>query len=316
MKGCEKMNKVELIKKELKKAVLGKDDVLEYILIALLSKGHVLLEDIPGVGKTNMAIALTKATQLDYQRVQLTSDVLPSDLLGYSIYSMDSKEMVYKKGPILTNVFLADEVNRTSSKTQSALLQVMEEGKISVDGHTYSTPQPFMVIATQNPFGSAGTQLLPDSQLDRFMMKLSIGYPDKESEIEIIRRKRLGNPVETIQSIVTVNEVIQMQDEVQKVYISPEIEQMIVEVVQATRNHSFIEQGASPRASIALMRASQAYAYINNRDYVIDDDIKHLLYPILNHRFILASHINPTYDTYQKIFDDLLNTITSISYKL
>ena len=208
------MNKIELIKYELKKAVLGKDDILEYILIALLSKGHVLLEDIPGVGKTNMAIALTKATQLDYQRVQLTSDVLPSDLLGYSTYSMDSKEMVYKKGPILTNVFLADEINRTSSKTQSALLQVMEEGKIDIDGHTYEVPQPFMVIATQNPFGSAGTQLLPDSQLDRFMMKLSIGYPDKKNEIEIIRRKRLGNPIETIQSIVSIDEILQMQDEV------------------------------------------------------------------------------------------------------
>ncbi len=309
------MNKIELIKYELKKAVLGKDDILEYILIALLSKGHVLLEDIPGVGKTNMAIALTKATQLDYQRVQLTSDVLPSDLLGYSTYSMDSKEIVYKKGPILTNVFLADEINRTSSKTQSALLQVMEEGKIDIDGHTYEVPQPFMVIATQNPFGSAGTQLLPDSQLDRFMMKLSIGYPDKKNEIEIIRRKRLGNPIETIQPIVSIDEILQMQDEVKKVYISPEIEQMIVEVVQASRNHSLIEQGASPRASIALMKASQAYAFINNRDYVIDDDIKHLLYPVLNHRFIFASHINPTHDTYQKVFDDLLNTITTIQYK-
>ena len=309
------MNKINLIKEELKKAVLGKDEVLDYLLVALLSQGHILLEDIPGVGKTNMAIALTKATQLDYQRVQLTSDVLPSDLLGYSVYSMEDKEMIYKKGPILTNIFLADEINRTSSKTQSALLQVMEEGIVTVDGKTYHTPDPFMVIATQNPFGSAGTQLLPDSQLDRFMMKLSLGYPDKESEIEIIRRKRLGNPINNINAIVSSKDIVEMQKEVEKVYISKDIEQYIVEIVQASRNHSSIVQGASPRASIALMKASLAYAYIHDRDYVIDDDIKALLYPILNHRFILSSHVQQNEDTYKKIFDDILKTVPPIQYK-
>lgn len=309
------MNTIESIKKELKKAVLGKDEVLDYILVALLSKGHILLEDIPGVGKTNLAIALTKATQLDYQRVQLTSDVLPSDLLGYNAYSMETKEMVYKKGPILTNIFLADEINRTSSKTQSALLQVMEEGIVTIDGHTYQTPEPFMVIATQNPFGSAGTQLLPDSQLDRFMMKLSLGYPDKDNEIEIIRRKRLGNPIDNIIPTATSNDIINMQKEIEKIYISEDIEQYIVEIVQATRHHPSIIQGASPRASIALMKASLAFAYIHNRDYVIDDDIKHLLFPILNHRLILAHHIEQTEKAYKKIFDDILKTVTPIQYK-
>lgn len=309
------MNKINLIKEEMEKAVLGKDEILDYILVALLSKGHILLEDIPGVGKTNMAIALTKATQLDYQRVQLTSDVLPSDLLGYSVYSMESKEMVYKQGPILTNIFLADEINRTSSKTQSALLQVMEEGIVTVDGHTYHTPSPFMVIATQNPFGSAGTQLLPDSQLDRFMMKLSLGYPDKVSEIEIIKRKYIGNPIDTIHPIVSQNEIIEMQKEVENIYISNDIEEYIVEIVQATRNHPSIVQGASPRASIALMKASLALAYINGRDYVIDDDIHKLLYPILNHRLILSTHITHNEDTYKKIFNDILNTVTPIRYR-
>lgn len=309
------MNKIALIKNELKKAVLGKDEVLDYVMIALLSKGHILLEDIPGVGKTNMAIALTKATQLDYQRVQLTSDVLPSDLLGYSVFSLDTKEMSYKKGPILTNIFLADEINRTSSKTQSALLQVMEENKVTIDGNTYDTPNPFMVIATQNPFGSAGTQLLPDSQLDRFMMKLSLGYPDRDSEIEIIKRKRSGNPLDTIQPIVSKEDIIRMQDDVSKVYVSNEISRFIVEIVQGTRNHQDIVQGASPRASIALMKASQAYAYMNDRDYVIDSDVITLLYPILNHRLILSTHVENSTQIYKKIFNDILSHVTPFSYK-
>lgn len=309
------MNQIQLIKEELKKAVLGKDEVLDYILIALLSKGHVLLEDIPGVGKTNMAIALTKATQLEYQRVQLTSDVLPSDLLGYSIFSMETQEMIYKKGPIFTNIFLADEINRTSSKTQSALLQVMEEGKVTVDGQTYDTFSPFMVIATQNPFGSAGTQLLPDSQLDRFMMKLSLGYPDKKSEIEIIKRKRLGNPIDQINPVVSINEIINMQKEIEKIYLSPDIEQYIVEIVQGTRHHPSIVQGASPRASIAFMKASQAHAFIQGRDYVTDDDIQQLLYPILNHRLILASHVTPSPQVYKDIFQDVLKQVTPFQYK-
>lgn len=312
---CIFMEKIELIKQELKKAVLGKDDILDYLLVALLAKGHVLLEDIPGVGKTNMAVALTKATQLDYQRMQLTSDVLPSDILGYNVFSMETQEMTYKRGPILTHIFLADEINRTSSKTQSALLQVMEEGKVTVDKETYDTPQPFMVIATQNPFGSAGTQLLPDSQLDRFMMKLSLGYPDQESEIEMIKRKRLGNPLEQINSVVSVDDIINMQKEVKKVYLSHEIEQYIVEIVQGTRHHPSIVQGASPRASIALMKASQAYAFMHDRDYVTDDDIQQLLYPVIHHRLILAAHITPSQQTYKDIFRDILNQVTPFQYK-
>lgn len=304
------MNKTNLIKKELKKAVLGKDDILDYILVSFLSKGHVLLEDIPGVGKTNLAIALTKATSLNYQRVQLTNDILPSDLLGYNYFSIDQKEMIYKKGPIFTNLFLADEINRTSSKTQSALLQVMEENQITNEGITYPIPHPFMVIATQNPFGSAGTQLLPDSQLDRFMMKLSIGYPDKQSEIEILKRKRQPLSSFEIKPVVSLEDILTMQDEVNNVFVSDKIEQYIVEIVQGTRNHPSIIQGASPRASIALMKASQAYAYMNNRDYVIDSDVNHLLFPILNHRIFLLSQLEETEETYKKIFNDILEKTT------
>ena len=260
--------KLELLINEVKKAVLGKDDVLKKVVIALLANGHILLEDIPGVGKTNLAVALTKAIQLDYQRVQLTSDVLPSDLLGYSVYDFETKEMTFKKGPLFTNIFLADEINRTSSKTQSALLQVMEEGMISVDGLTYPTAKPFIVIATQNPFGSAGTQMLPDSQLDRFMMRLSLGYPDE-----------------------------------------------MVQIVQQTRIHEKIELGASPRASIALMKAAQASAYLNGRDYVIVEDINENLYETLNHRIFLMPSVKKNRENFQIIMEDIMMKIAPIAYK-
>ena len=256
--------KLELLINEVKKAVLGKDDVLKKVVIALLANGHILLEDIPGVGKTNLAVALTKAIQLDYQRVQLTSDVLPSDLLGYSVYDFETKEMTFKKGPLFTNIFLADEINRTSSKTQSALLQVMEEGMISVDGLTYPTAKPFIVIATQNPFGSAGTQMLPDSQLDRFMMRL-VKY--------------------------------------------------IVQIVQQTRIHEKIELGASPRASIALMKAAQASAYLNGRDYVIVEDINENLYETLNHRIFLMPSVKKNRENFQIIMEDIMMKIAPIAYK-
>lgn len=308
------MNKINQLKTELKKAVLGKDQVLEYIIIALFSKGHILLEDIPGVGKTNMAIALTKATSLDYQRVQLTSDILPSDLLGYSSYSIKDQTMTFHQGPLFTNIFLADEINRTSSKTQSALLQVMEEGKITVDNHTYDLESPFIVIATQNPFGSAGTQLLPDSQLDRFMMKLSIGYPDIDDEIEIINRKKTGNPIDQIIPVLTKQEIRDIQKEIENIYISKDILRYIVEIVRETRNHPDVIQGASPRGSIALMKASQALAYIHDRDYVIDDDIQQLVYPILNHRLILNTNVDNNPDSIHKIINDILNQV-KIKYK-
>ncbi len=236
---------------------------------------------------------------------------MSSDLIGYSQYSLDKKEMIFKKGPLFTNIFLADEINRTSSKTQSALLQVMEEGKITTDNITYDALKPFMVIATQNPFGSAGTQLLPDSQLDRFMMRLSLGYPDKNSEIEIINRKIKHNPIEAINPVINIEELLEIQQSVENVYISKEILTFIVEIVQGTRNHSLVLQGASPGGSIALMKASQALAYINNRDYVIDDDIINLIHPILDHRLILKANASENKETYSTIFKDILkNNIT------
>lgn len=307
--------KLELLIKEMKKAVLGKDEILRRVVVALLAKGHILLEDIPGVGKTNLAVALTKAMQLDYQRVQLTSDVLPSDLLGYSVYDFDTKEMTFKKGPLFTNVFLADEINRTSSKTQSALLQVMEEGIISVDGNTYATQKPFIVIATQNPFGSAGTQMLPDSQLDRFMMRLSLGYPDEMSEIEIVNRKKRGNPLDEIKAIISPQELIAMQEAVINVHLDDSLARYIVQIVQQTRNHEKIELGASPRASIALMKAAQATAYLNGRDYVIVEDINENLYETLNHRIFLVPSVKKNRENFQLIMEDIMMKISPIVYK-
>lgn len=308
-------DKLELLIKEVKKAVLGKDEVIKRVTVAILADGHILLEDIPGVGKTNLAVAFTKALSLDYQRVQLTSDILPSDLLGYSVYDFDKKEMNFKKGPLFTNIFLADEINRTSSKTQSALLQVMEEGIISVDGNTYPTNKPFIVIATENPFGSAGTQMLPDSQLDRFMMRLSIGYPDEASEIEIVKRKKSGNPIDKINAVLTPEELILMQKEIKNIYVDESLVRYIVQIVQQTRQHEKIEQGASPRASIALIKAAQATAYLYGRDYVIIEDINENLYEVLNHRIFLIPSIQKNRETFQIIMEEIMMRISPVTYK-
>ncbi|WP_282195575.1 AAA family ATPase [Thomasclavelia cocleata] len=308
-------DKLDLLINEVKKAVLGKDDVIKRTIVAILAEGHILFEDIPGVGKTNLAVAFTKALSLNYQRVQLTSDILPSDLLGYSVYDFDSKKMSFKKGPVFTNIFLADEINRTSSKTQSALLQVMEEGIISVDGNTYPTSKPFIVIATQNPFGSAGTQMLPDSQLDRFMMRLSLGYPDEVSEIEIINRKKNSNPLDNIEAVITPEELVLMQKEIKSVHIDESLVRYIVQVVQQTRKHEKIEQGASPRASIALTKASQATAYLYGRDYVVIEDINENLYEVLNHRIFLIPSIKKNRKSFQIIMEEIMMRITPITYK-
>ena len=294
-------DKLELLIKEVKKAVLGKDEVIKRMVVAILAQGHILLEDIPGVGKTNLAVAFTKALSLNYQRVQLTSDVLPSDLLGYSTFDFDKKEMSFKKGPLFTNIFLADEINRTSSKTQSALLQVMEEGMISVDVN-----KPFVVIATQNPFGSAGTQMLPDSQLDRFMMRLSIGYPDEVSEIEILNRKKNGNPLDKINAVLTPEELILMQEEIKDVYVEESLVRYIVQIVQQTREHEKIEQGASPRASIALLKAAQATAYLYGRDYVVVEDINENLYEVLNHRIFFIPGMKKNRKAFQIIMEEIM----------
>lgn len=303
------MNEILNVKKEIKKAVIGKDEVIEKILMTILARGHVLLEDIPGVGKTNLALALSKSMSMDYHRIQLTTDVLPSDIVGFTMYNPQKNAFEYKAGIAFCHLLLADEINRTSSKTQAALLELMEEGKMTVDGQTYALPQPFFVIATQNPFGSAGTQLLPDSQLDRFMVRLSLGYPSIEDEITILKTRQLSNPLDTIEAILTPEKLEEYQNIVDQVYISDEVYRYIVSIVNTTRHHSGIKQGASPRGSLALMKMAKAHAFLKNRDYVIPQDVKAVAHMTLGHRLILSYDAVSKDLTPETIIDDILNKV-------
>lgn len=278
---------VEDIVEEIKKVIIGKDYIIEKVLMALLAKGHVLLEDIPGVGKTTLALAFSKVFQLDYRRIQFTPDTMPSDVIGFSIYNKELGEFQYKQGAIMANMVLADEINRTSSKTQAALLEAMEEGNVTVDGRTYELPPPFIVIATQNPYGSTGTQMLPESQLDRFLICLSMGYPDKNSEIAILRGRHAGQPLDTVSTFTSKENLLLMQEEVNKVQISDYILEYITELLLATRNNSYIDLGVSPRGGVALTRVAKARAYLKQRSYVIPEDIMYVFSDVCNHRILL-----------------------------
>ena len=282
------MNTIQQGIQEIKKAVIGKDEVIEKVFMSLLARGHILLEDIPGVGKTNMALAFSKALALDYKRIQLTPDVMPSDIVGFTMYNMQTQTFEFKQGIAFCHLLLADEINRTSSKTQSALLELMEEGNITVDGITYPLPKPFCVIATQNPFGSAGTQMLPDSQLDRFMIRISMGYPSIKDEIEIMKSRQKESPLSLIQSIITPEQLIVCQEAVDHVYLSDEIYQYIVNIIDSTRHHPSIALGASPRGSLALMKMAKACAFMKDREYVIPEDIQYVAKEVLAHRIILT----------------------------
>ena len=286
MDNINSIGNARLILREVGKVIVGKDEIMIKVLLAILAGGHILMEDIPGVGKTTMAVAFSKALGLEYNRVQFTPDVLPSDITGYSIYNKDTGAMSYQKGAILCNLFLADELNRATSRTQSALLQAMEEGEVTVDNHTHRVPEPFIVIATQNPTGAKGTQMLPDSQMDRFMLRLSIGYPSHEDEAEMIRRKQKGVTMENVMQMVSREELMQLRREVEKVYVKDEIIEYIVDLCSATRSHPAIIQGASPRASLALTALSKATAWIQGRDYVLPKDVRFIFRDCIEHRLI------------------------------
>ena len=277
----------ELVINEIKKAVKGKDDVIEQTLLAILSRGHILLEDIPGVGKTTLALAFSRVMQLEYNRVQFTPDVMPSDVTGFSMYNKKENAFEFVKGAALCNLFLADEINRTSSKTQSALLEVMEEGAVTVDLKRYETPKPFTVIATQNPVGYAGTQMLPESQLDRFLVRLSMGYPDKSSEMAILKSKSGGEKSEQPSPLLAAQDILRMQEEADRVFMDDSIYRYLIDLAAKTREHELVELGVSPRGTIALMRLSKAKALISGRDYVIPEDARRLLLPAWGHRLVL-----------------------------
>lgn len=303
------------VKQEIAKILLGKEDVIEKVLMAFLAKGHILLEDIPGVGKTTLAVGIQKSMDLSYRRIQFTPDVLPSDIVGYYMYKKQEDAFVYQPGAILCNLFLADEINRTSSRTQSALLEVMEEGQISVEGTTHPLPDPFCVIATQNPFGSAGTQRLPDSQLDRFMICISLGYPDKNAEKQMLLQK-LNPALEEIHKVLSKDQLLKIQQEVANVYVSEPILNYIIKLVDLTRHHEQIAQGASPRASIALMKMGQASAYMEGRDFVLPADIQKVWYEVLHHRIVLKHESNLNKETARDILTQILSQIEDPSIQV
>ena len=273
---------------EVKKAVVGKDNVLAKVLLAILARGHILLEDIPGVGKTTMALAFSKALSLQYNRVQFTPDVMPSDITGFSIYNKATGAMEYQPGAVLCNLFLADELNRATSRTQSALLEAMEEGQVTVDGVAHPVPQPFLVIATQNPTGASGTQPLPDSQMDRFMIRLSMGYPAPADEFAMVRRKQGGNPLDQVRRVLDLNGLAALREQADRVFVSDPVLDYIIRLVNATRSHPMIVQGASPRASLALAAMAKAAALVFGRDFVNPEDVTMVFADVVTHRLILS----------------------------
>lgn len=279
--------KIQDVKQEIEKVIVGKEEVIEKVLTAILAGGHILLEDIPGVGKTTLALAFSKTMGLDFKRIQFTPDVVPSDITGFTMYDKQKNCFSYREGAVMCNFFLADEINRTSSKTQSALLEVMQEGKVTVDGETHQIPQPFIVMATQNPIGTAGTQMLPEAQLDRFMIKLSMGYPEFEAQVNILKDREKEDPLDIVKEVVSVEDVIAMKQEAKNIYVDDKIYIYITALAEATRKHEYIRLGVSPRGALSLCSMAKAAAYMNGRDYVIPEDVSNYFIDVCRHRLIL-----------------------------
>ncbi|HHW48128.1 MAG TPA: MoxR family ATPase [Clostridiaceae bacterium] len=292
------VNIINQIINNIERVIIGKRKVVELCVISLICNGHVLIEDVPGVGKTSLAYSIARSIDCTFKRIQFTPDILPSDITGFSVYNQKTNEFEYRPGLIMSHIILADEINRTSPKTQSSLLEVMEENQVTVDGVTYRLPRPFMVLATQNPVEYLGTFPLPEAQLDRFFMKVSIGYPSQPDESQILSRFKNGNPLDTLSPVATDEDIINIQEKVKEIYVDESLNDYIVNLVAQTRNHPDVVLGSSPRGSISLLRASQAWALYNGRDYVIPDDIKNMAIPVLSHRLILKQEaklkkINP-----------------------
>ncbi|SHM28137.1 MoxR-like ATPase [Caldanaerovirga acetigignens] len=291
MDGIEFSRRIFTVVDNIGKVIVGKTQVIELVLTALIAGGHVLLEDVPGVGKTLMAKALARSLNLEFGRIQFTPDLLPADVLGISIYSQKTGEFVFNPGPIMTNVLLADEINRATPRTQSSLLEAMEERQFTVDGVTRRLKEPFLVLATQNPVEMEGTFPLPEAQLDRFLMRLRLGYPELEEERSILHRFGAGNPLEEIKPVLNAEDILAMREQAKGVNVDESVEYYMLTVIRETRNHPAVKLGASPRASLLLYKCAKAFAAIKGRDYVIPDDIKHLAVPVLSHRLLL-SHEN------------------------
>ena len=298
--------KITQLQKELETIIKGKKAVTDKIIMAVLARGHILLEDVPGVGKTTTALALSRLMGMEFNRIQFTPDVVPSDVTGFTMYEKQAGQFMYRPGAVMCNLLLADEINRTSSKTQAALLEVMEEGRVTVDGETHEVPQPFVVLATENPVGSSGTQMLPESQLDRFMVSLSMGYPDHQSLVELLRDRQKVNPLELARTVITREEVLKLQSEVQDVYVADEVLDYIAKLAEATREHEMIVLGLSPRGTLALCRMAKAAAYMSARDYVIPKDVQTVFKDVAAHRMVLDSRARYQEKSAREILDEIL----------
>ena len=300
---------VQNIIENVEKVIVGKRQVIEYFLTCILSNGHILFEDIPGVGKTMLSRAMAISLGMSFKRIQCTPDLLPSDITGVSIFNQKIQEFEFKQGPVFANLILADEINRATPRTQSSLLECMEERQVTVEGVSIKLPRPFIVMATQNPIEYEGVFPLPEAQLDRFLMKLSIGYPSYEDEMEIIRLQKIRHPIEDLKPVSSLDEVISIQEKIKEVYVDETVIQYILDIVSATRKHSDIAVGASPRGSLALFRTSQALAYVRGRDYVLPDDIKELAPLVLSHRIILKSESYLRGYTQRGVISSMLTSI-------
>ena len=282
-------NKAKAILDEVNKVIMGKREIIRKVWMAILSGGHILMEDVPGVGKTTMALAFSRSLGLSYRRIQFTPDVMPSDVTGFYYYDKEAGTFSFREGAVMTNLLLADEINRTSSRTQSALLEVMEEGQVTVDGVTRTLPDPFIVFATQNPVGSSGTMPLPESQLDRFAIQLSMGYPGVEDEVKLLAARGHSDPIDQVSCVITAEELLAMREEVNAVKVSPLIYEYVALLAEASRKHEMVRLGVSPRGSLALVRMCKAGAYLAGRDYVVPEDVQDVIVDVYRHRLILHS---------------------------
>lgn len=305
----QKNNKLELLIENIRKVIVGKQETIELLCIALACEGHVLIEDVPGTGKTTLALALAKSMGGSLRRVSCTPDVMPSDITGFSMFNPKTHEFEYKEGAIMANVFLADEINRTPPKTQAGLLEAMEEHQVTVDGYVHLLPKPFMVMATQNPIEYLGTYPLPEAQLDRFLVKISLGYPNQDEELSILERFSHHNPLESLEAVLTGDEIRDLQKEVQSIEINEFASRYIIELVKATRHASQLALGLSPRATLSIARVAKAYAYYQKRDYVIPDDIKHVFIPVCSHRIVLKAEAKYENISQRSVLNEILNTV-------
>ena len=301
--------KINEILEQIETVIVGKNDVMERILMAILAGGHVLMEDVPGVGKTTTAMAFARTLGLETRRVQFTSDTMPSDIIGFSVYEKATGRLVYKPGAVMTNLLLADEINRTSSKTQSALLEAMEEGQVSIDGETHPLPDPFIVLATQNPAGSAGTQLLPNSQLDRFLVKLTMGYPDRRSQVSILEERHTENPLDRVHAVISAEELKELKRQVASVEMKTIVYEYVADLAEATRAHAMVQLGLSPRGALAVCRMAKAYAFVQGREYVMPEDVAAIFPDVCCHRLMLNTKARMMERSAEQVVREVLDSV-------